>query len=178
MTKGQESVVHTTQNHPFWDATTQRWTIAGALRPGDALGAIDGSDVRVVKVRNFTGHRGMYNVTVSRLHTYYVMAGNTPVLVHNDNDIPLPTQVQGRNQPLTNKQAEDLAKYLGYRKTNFRVRGQPVFTNGKTFISQDIGSGDGSHNGGTWKIANSVDDLGRKSTRLATTDALLNKIGC
>ncbi|MFE5570659.1 toxin C-terminal domain-containing protein [Amycolatopsis japonica] len=72
----------------------------------------------------------------------------------------------------------DLAKYLGYKKTSFRVRGQPVFTNGKTFISQDIGSGDGSHSGGTWKIANSVDDPGRKSTRSGTTDALLNKIGC
>jgi RHS repeat-associated protein len=176
--KGRENVVHTTQNHPFWDATTQRWTRTGDLRPGDALGSVDGSDVRVVQVRNFTGRQSMYNLTVSHLHTYYVLAGNSPVLVHNDDDTPLPTRVRGRNQPLTNKQAEDLATYLGYRKTNFRVRGQPVFTDGKKFISQDIGSGDGSHNGGTWKIANSVDDLGRKSTRLATTDALLNKIGC
>ncbi|WP_443111220.1 toxin C-terminal domain-containing protein [Amycolatopsis sp. CB00013] len=48
----------------------------------------------------------------------------------------------------------------------------------RPFISQDIGSGDGLHNGGTWKITNSVDDPGRKSTRSGTTDALLNKIGC
>jgi hypothetical protein len=25
----------------------------------------------------------MYNLTVAELHTYYVIAGNTPVLVHN-----------------------------------------------------------------------------------------------
>ncbi|MBT2487688.1 toxin C-terminal domain-containing protein [Streptomyces sp. ISL-96] len=58
------------------------------------------------------------------------------------------------------------------------MKEQTVFTNGKTFISQDIGNGDGSHNGGTWKIAKSVEDLGAKATRTATTDALLNKIGC
>jgi hypothetical protein len=105
------------------------------------------------------------------------MAGNTPVLVHNDNDIPSPTQVQGRNQPLTNKQADDLAKILdiGRRSSAFAVSlylpmGRPSYLG--------IGSGDGSHNGGTWKVANSVDDSGRKSTMLSTTDALLNKIGC
>jgi hypothetical protein len=26
----------------------------------------------------------MYNLTINHIHTYYVIAGNTPVLVHND----------------------------------------------------------------------------------------------
>jgi hypothetical protein len=86
--------------------------------------------------------------------------------------------LQGRNQPLTSKQATDLAKYLGYRDSGQRLKGQKIFQNGKSFISQDIGNGDGSHNGGTWKIAKSIKDLGSKSTRMATTDALLTPIGC
>jgi hypothetical protein len=36
-----------------------------------------------VAVRVFTGHRQMLDLTVDHLHTYYVMARNTPVLVHN-----------------------------------------------------------------------------------------------
>ncbi|WP_377271651.1 toxin C-terminal domain-containing protein [Peterkaempfera sp. SMS 1(5)a] len=71
-----------------------------------------------------------------------------------------------------------MADYLGYRDTGQRLKGRKIFTNGKTFISQDIGNGDGSHNGGTWKIANSIKALGGKSTRGATTDALLTPIGC
>jgi hypothetical protein len=30
----------------------------------------------------------MYNLTVDQLHTYYVLAGATPVLVHNSNGCP------------------------------------------------------------------------------------------
>jgi hypothetical protein len=85
----------------------------------------------------------------------------------------LPTQVQGNTGRLTNEQARELAKYLGYRPTNIRSHGEIVFTNGKTYITQDADS----HQGGTWKIASSPADLGSRSTRTATTDALLNPIG-
>jgi hypothetical protein len=34
---GTTSVVHTTQNHPFWNATTHTWSPAADLRPGDQL---------------------------------------------------------------------------------------------------------------------------------------------
>ncbi|WP_280668855.1 MULTISPECIES: polymorphic toxin-type HINT domain-containing protein [unclassified Kitasatospora] len=166
-----------TQHHPFWDVTTQSWTDAGHLKPGDQVRTEDGQAADVISVRNYhTAPHTAYNLTIANLHTYYVLAGATPVLVHNDD--PLPTQVQGRNQPLTSKQATDLAKFLGYRDTGQRLKGQKIFTNGKTFISQDIGDGDGSHNGGTWKLAKSIKDLGSKSTRTGTYDAMLNKIGC
>lgn len=33
----------------------------------------------------FTKHARAYNLTVDDLHTYYVLAGETPVLVHNSN---------------------------------------------------------------------------------------------
>ncbi|MDT5036218.1 MAG: Pretoxin domain, partial [Micromonosporaceae bacterium] len=41
-------------------------------------------------MHSFAGLGRMLNLTVAYLHTYYVLAGNTPVLVHNDggDDVP------------------------------------------------------------------------------------------
>ena len=123
----------------------------------------------------------MWDLTVpgNNDHDFYVIASQSrdmAVLVHNVNGPgcgdPLPTQTTNRN-PLTLRQATDLAKYLGFKITRFTSSGQKVFTNGKWYISQDITS----HIGGTWKIAKSVADLGSKETRTGTTDALLNLIG-
>ncbi|MEV6022155.1 hypothetical protein [Streptomyces sp. NPDC052036] len=41
--------------------------------------------VTVARVRNYVTHFPTYNLTVNELHTYYVLAGSTPVLVHNCN---------------------------------------------------------------------------------------------
>ncbi|MFD2389819.1 toxin C-terminal domain-containing protein [Enterococcus gallinarum] len=65
---------------------------------------------------------------------------------------------------------------MGYIKTNERLYGQPVFKNTKRkpqYITPDVDS----HNGGTWKGANNVKDLGSKDTRSGTYDEDLNRIG-
>ncbi len=77
------------------------------------------------------------------------------------------------NTPLTSSQAVDMASRVGYRKTNFVVRGQRVFTNGKTYIVQDIDS----HSGGLWKMARTVQGLNAKATRMGTYDYNLSYIG-
>ncbi|MBU2670463.1 hypothetical protein KOI35_43875 [Actinoplanes bogorensis] len=76
--QGRTAVINTTQDHPFWNATTRTWTVALALSPGDRL-----TSGRVVSVEALTGARTMWNAGVNRLRTYYVMAGGMPVLVHN-----------------------------------------------------------------------------------------------
>jgi RHS repeat-associated protein len=83
-TPSQTSTIYTTQNHPFWDLTTNAWVPAGQLNAGDALLSSDGTSIRVVGVRPVTGEQTMYNLTIADTHTYYVIAGDTPVLVHND----------------------------------------------------------------------------------------------
>jgi hypothetical protein len=80
--RGVRSTLHTTQNHPFWDATTATWTPAAGLHPGDRLGTPAGTTT-VADVRSFRGARHMLNLTVAGVHTYYVLAAGTPVLVHN-----------------------------------------------------------------------------------------------
>ncbi|MER6678575.1 RHS repeat-associated core domain-containing protein [Streptomyces sp. NPDC000983] len=78
-------VLHTTYDHPFWDDTARAWTVAGELASGHAVVTADDRQVLVESVNTRSGARDMYNLTVADLHTYYVLAGNTPVLVHNSN---------------------------------------------------------------------------------------------
>jgi len=99
--------------------------------------------VRVVGLHLASVHTATaHNLTVDDIHTYYVVAGTTPVLVHNSDEFscgtPLPTQKKGPTQKLTNAQATDLAKYLGYRPTGRIVNGERVFTNGKWYTSRTI----------------------------------------
>ncbi|MEU1598064.1 polymorphic toxin-type HINT domain-containing protein [Streptomyces sp. NPDC005708] len=64
------------------------WTLAFALRPGDALRTPGG--VRIVAAvtdRHEATPRTVYDLTVSGLHTFYAVAGDSPVLVHNCNDL-------------------------------------------------------------------------------------------
>ncbi|MEU8238903.1 LamG-like jellyroll fold domain-containing protein [Actinoplanes missouriensis] len=84
-TRGPTStVLKTTQNHPFWDATTRRWVEAADLEPGKSmLVAPDGDTRYVTLVRTYQGAQQMRDLTVDVIHTYYVLAGATPILVHN-----------------------------------------------------------------------------------------------
>ncbi|RSM41123.1 hypothetical protein DMB66_56465, partial [Actinoplanes sp. ATCC 53533] len=81
---GTTAVINTTQEHPFWDEIHKSWRNAKELGAGTRLRASDGSHAVVVSVRSYEGRRFMYNLTVADIHTYYVLAGNIPVLVHND----------------------------------------------------------------------------------------------
>jgi RHS repeat-associated protein len=81
-----EVVLETTAHHPFWDATTGEWIDASDLTPGTStLVGPDGQIQYVTAVRNFAGSKVMRDLTVATTHTYYVIAGDEPVLVHNNN---------------------------------------------------------------------------------------------
>ncbi|MEE4540637.1 polymorphic toxin-type HINT domain-containing protein [Streptomyces sp. V4-01] len=80
---GTPNTIHTTSKHPFWDATTRAWTPAGKLTPGHALQSDDSRTAVVLTVKVTPGEANRFNLTVRNLHTYYVVAGGVPVLVHN-----------------------------------------------------------------------------------------------
>ncbi|HKT02973.1 MAG TPA: RHS repeat-associated core domain-containing protein, partial [Rugosimonospora sp.] len=80
---GHTAVVHTTTHHRFWDDARHEWVEAGSLAAGEHLRAAGAGGSTVVSVRSFTGARVMYDLTVDRVHTFYVAAGDTTVLVHN-----------------------------------------------------------------------------------------------
>ncbi|AWW42152.1 polymorphic toxin-type HINT domain-containing protein [Streptomyces cadmiisoli] len=74
-----------TYEHPFWSPSERRWVEAQQLKPGMTLLTDDARTVVVTANRPFTQHAVTYNLTIDGLHTYYVLAGQTPVLVHNSN---------------------------------------------------------------------------------------------
>jgi Novel toxin 21 len=69
----------------------------------------------------------------------------------------------------TTAQATAAAEKLGYTKTNELSSGQAVYKKGNSYITRDV---DG-HNGGAWKRASSVANLGSKATRDGTYNANL-----
>ncbi|MGW9210957.1 RHS repeat-associated core domain-containing protein [Embleya sp. NPDC055664] len=72
-----------TDHHPFWLEDRQDWVDAEDLTPGDLLRTSAGTYVQVTATRKWTQHRQVNNLTIEGLHTYYVLAGSTAVLVHN-----------------------------------------------------------------------------------------------
>ncbi|MEW2372531.1 polymorphic toxin-type HINT domain-containing protein [Streptomyces sp. NPDC006656] len=76
-----------TDHHPYWVQNRKRWVDAVDLRTGDTLRTPDGATVQIARVSHWTGLEPAHNLTVAGLHTYYVLAGRTPVLVHNSNDL-------------------------------------------------------------------------------------------
>ncbi|GAB1646586.1 RHS repeat-associated core domain-containing protein [Krasilnikovia sp. MM14-A1259] len=79
-----------TAGHVFWvdsdgnpNTPGGEWVHAGELRRGQWLRTADGHLVRVAGTHAHSQHATVYNLTVDDLHTYYVLAGTTPVLVHN-----------------------------------------------------------------------------------------------
>ncbi|MFD9410177.1 ricin-type beta-trefoil lectin domain protein [Streptomyces sp. NPDC059989] len=76
--------ITTTDHHPFWSESDQAWKNAGDVKPGTTLRTDEGAPAPVVQTRTYQAFNETYNLTVADLHTYYVLAGMTPVLVHND----------------------------------------------------------------------------------------------
>jgi hypothetical protein len=85
------STIHTTQHHPFWDATRHAWVDADQLHPGDHLTTTDGTTAApnttaaTATARPDDTTTATLDRTTGSIHTYYVVAGSTPVLVHNTN---------------------------------------------------------------------------------------------
>ncbi|MFD3682482.1 polymorphic toxin-type HINT domain-containing protein [Streptomyces sp. NPDC058613] len=74
-----------THEHPFWSPSSGAWLAARDLRPGATLLTDGGATVVVTANQSYTQYARTYNLTVDDVHTYYVLAGSVPVLVHNSN---------------------------------------------------------------------------------------------
>ncbi len=75
--------VTATDGHPFWVPQLHQWVKAGNLASGQWVQTSAGTWVQITAIRHRTQATSVYNLTVDDLHTYYVLAGTTPVLVHN-----------------------------------------------------------------------------------------------
>ncbi|MEO3809909.1 polymorphic toxin-type HINT domain-containing protein [Sphaerisporangium sp. B11E5] len=81
--RGTRQTVIATDGHPFWLPELRKWLNAGELKPGMWLQTSAGTWVRIDAVEKTTTHRRVFNLTVDDLHTYFVSAGGSDLLVHN-----------------------------------------------------------------------------------------------
>ncbi|REH41089.1 intein/intein [Kutzneria buriramensis] len=74
----------TTRGHRLY-VVDKGWKTASNLRPGDRVHARDGSTPSVAAVHDRNGRpdETVYDLTIADVHTFYVLAGSTSVLVHN-----------------------------------------------------------------------------------------------
>ncbi|MFI6505284.1 polymorphic toxin-type HINT domain-containing protein [Nonomuraea typhae] len=72
-----------TADHPFWMPTLREWVPAGDLRSGAWLRTSAGTYAQVQGVEKWTAVLRVHNLTIADVHTYYVLAGEQAVLVHN-----------------------------------------------------------------------------------------------
>jgi RHS repeat-associated protein len=80
---GGDATITATTTHPFWVKDNHTWKTAGTLKPGMHLRTATGKSIRITAVRLHTTPQLTHDLTISGVHTYYVLAGATPVLVHN-----------------------------------------------------------------------------------------------
>ena len=79
-------VITTTEDHPFWSVTDQRFERADELEDGEKVLGADGDAIAVSGLKIGTERDAVaYNLAVEGIHTYHV--GDADVLVHNTCDI-------------------------------------------------------------------------------------------
>ena len=162
VTDGTTIVV--TEEHPF-HVDGEGWVLSGQLHPGDHLTQRNHTTTTITTITHTRRAVTVYNFEVTTTHNYYITTAQ--LLVHN---------CAVRANPLPKHQEADLAQHLGYRITSGRSKaGQRIYTNGKTYISQDVTMHLGRD--ATWKMAKTRKALNSKTTRMGTYDYLLRRMG-
>ncbi len=83
----ETSDIVATDGHPFWVPELSKWLKAADLAAGQWLQTGPGTYIQITAVHRWsTSKATVHNLTVSNIHTYYVLAGIRPVLVHNCGD--------------------------------------------------------------------------------------------
>ncbi|WP_441247103.1 polymorphic toxin type 27 domain-containing protein [Kitasatospora sp. McL0602] len=130
---GTSAKVTSTDHHPYWSANLHTWRDAADLVPGDSVLTAAGRPAQIAAVRHWKTLQPAYNLTVNALHTYYVLAGSTPVLVHNSSELGKLCEDGDHIVLGINPASDDLATALsgGARTFNDIKYGKPYDNTGK-----------------------------------------------
>ncbi|TQL37881.1 HNH/endonuclease VII fold putative polymorphic toxin [Salinispora arenicola] len=82
------ATITATNNHPFWLPEKHSWVPAGELTAGNQLRVIGSALAPITVIAKSVSDARVHNLTIKDLHTYYVLAGDIPVLVSNANCVP------------------------------------------------------------------------------------------
>jgi hypothetical protein len=125
----------TTFHHPFYDETQSAFVEAKDLKPGDVLQTPTGT-AQVTGVRLYHANTTTYDLTIGTLHTYYVEAGDTPVLVHNcKTDAELQADADAIHETWRTRYGD--RAYNGTTVTTGHLDGELVYTVNRSKINPD-----------------------------------------
>ncbi|MGW7428294.1 ricin-type beta-trefoil lectin domain protein [Streptomyces sp. NPDC054861] len=134
--------VTATDGHPFWVPELHAWLKATDLRPSQWLQTSTGTYVQIASIQRWTAQGAtVHNLTVSDVHTYYALAGATPVLVHNDGGNAAPHVCE-----ITGEPSDEL---LDHADANA----------GQTNVAAQVFTADGQHSELGISINRTLDDL-------------------
>ncbi|MGW4466349.1 LamG-like jellyroll fold domain-containing protein [Micromonospora sp. NPDC004704] len=122
-----DRLLRATAQHPFW-VVGQGWTNAVDIDQEDNLVSVDGElvEVRSVADRGWITGEMVYNLTVGGLHTFFVLAGDHDVLVHNCNKkqgVYMFADAWNKGKIYVGK-AGNFNVRLGYWKRKGRIKGK------------------------------------------------------
>ncbi|MEV6816959.1 polymorphic toxin-type HINT domain-containing protein, partial [Micromonospora sp. NPDC051296] len=144
---GTTNRVTATANHPFWVADIKQWVQAGDLRAGQMLRTSTGTWVQVLKTKQYTERTTVYDLSVASLRTFYVLAGETPVLVHNEEPcgvaLGMRTMAGGRLEEFA--RVRGLAHYLKESKDTWKGKVQAAIKNPQITLHVDLFNFDGAN---------------------------------
>ncbi|GAA6151560.1 putative Ig domain-containing protein [Pseudoteredinibacter isoporae] len=81
ITLSSGNTIVTTEDHRFFLADSKNWMVASKLKVGDELKDLNDSSVKISGLRKYSEEKVVYNLTINKLHNYYV--GRDSVLSHN-----------------------------------------------------------------------------------------------
>ena len=142
--RGRTAVIHTTSNHPFWDATTGRWVKTGALRYGTRLRTPSGGTATVLGGHAPRDRSGwMWDLTIPGNHDFYIATTAADILVHN---CTIPAD---RTRMATSDALDTAESYLGqgYREP-IAGSGRYVSSDGTRVVRMSDSDITGAHGGG------------------------------
>ncbi|RZU37616.1 intein [Streptomyces sp. BK022] len=82
-TRSGNATLTATSEHRFWSPSERNWIETRSLRAGMTLRDERGGSNVVLGSKSYERYAQTYTLTVDDLHTFYVLAGKTPLLVHN-----------------------------------------------------------------------------------------------
>ncbi|WP_225642589.1 RHS repeat-associated core domain-containing protein [Streptomyces werraensis] len=80
---GKHETLTATKGHPIWLPEQGAWVDAGALKSGQWVQTRNGIRAKIIKIHHHAEVTTVFNLTVDDIPTYYVLAGDTSILVHN-----------------------------------------------------------------------------------------------
>jgi len=141
---GKGGQVSTTEDHPFWSVTDGRFERADELARGEKVLTASGLPLQVGGIVPGSAHWAKaYNLTVADAHTYFVMAGEKSILVHNggglDDDINLYGDYTARADQYNAAGGQaDLEIHVYYKGSEVGLYGSSGFFNKHTLKAVDV----------------------------------------